>query len=233
VLLVSNCLVNLSVLDERGGLGSLRRQLRELIPAMLLAYLPTLAALLAIGILAGLTGQHVWYFTSDPFVLGHLPFYAGILSNVGMLLWSSAAAICFFTCMVVNKDVQRVQWKRFLLGSGFPTSVLLLDDLFQIHRVFFLEYANLTAVSVYFIYGCFTLMYVGHFRRQILETEFVLLAFALSFFVLAIVFDFLPLPPRGRTAFSDALKLFGIVSWFAYFSRTCCAVLTSRHRADK
>jgi hypothetical protein len=69
---------------------------------MALAYLPALAALLGVGLLAWITGQRPWYFTSDPFVLGHLPFYAGILSNVGILLWSASAAICFFTATVVK-----------------------------------------------------------------------------------------------------------------------------------
>ena len=51
--------------------------------------------------------------------------------------------------------------------------------------------------------------------------------FALLFFVLAVVFDTLPLLPRGRTAFSDGLKLLGIVSWFTYFSRTCWRVVVA------
>ena len=94
------------------------RQFKALMPVMLLAYLPTLAVFVGVVCLALATGRYIWFFTNDPFVLGNLPFYAGILSNVGILLWCASAAICFFTALVLKGDDQGQRWSRFLLMSG-------------------------------------------------------------------------------------------------------------------
>jgi hypothetical protein len=205
----------------RNGYG----QFKALIPVILMVYLPTLAALVGIGFLALATGRRFWFFTVDPFLLGHLPFYAGILSTLGNLLWAATAAVCFFTAWLSGTVVKKGHWKRFLLTSGLLTSLLLLDGLFQMHRIFYPKYAHLTTVFVYALYGVLVLGYLGYFQKQICETEFLLLALALIFFILAVVFDTLSILPKGRTAFSDGLKFFGIVSWFTYFIRTCRVVL--------
>ncbi len=208
--------------------SNLSAQFKALIPVMLLAYLPTLAALIGISFFALATGRRIWFFTVDPFILGHLPFYAGILSTAGNLLWSATAAVCFFTAWLLRADVQGRQGKHFLLLSGLLTSLLLSDGLFQMHRIFYPRYIHLTTVFVYGVYGFLVLGYLGYFQKQIRETEFLLLALALIFFILAVVFDTFSILPRGSTAFSDGLKLFGIVSWFTYFIRTCRVVLRRR-----
>jgi hypothetical protein len=200
-------------------------QFKALIPVMLLAYLPTLAALIGISFFALATGRRIWFFTVEPFLLGHLPFYAGILSIVGNLLWAATAAVCFFTAWLLGTGVPSRPWKRFLSISGLLTSLLLIDGLFQMHRIFYPKYAHLTTVFVYALYGVLVLGYLGYFRKQIRETDFLLLALALIFFILAVIFDTFSILPRGATAFSDGLKLFGIVSWFTYFIRTCRMVL--------
>lgn len=195
---------------------------------MLLAYVPALAALVGIAFGALATGRRVWFFTNDPFVLGNLPFYAGIISTVGMLLWCATATICFFTAAVLKKDDHLSGWGFFLFMSGVLTSLLLCDDLFQLHQILYPKLFHLATVLVYGVYGLFALWYLIHFQKQIRETEFILLAFSLIFFVLAVAFDTLHLLPRGSTAFSDGLKLLGIVSWFTYFARTCWKATTEK-----
>lgn len=214
-------------MEDQPPMRNWYRQFKALMPVMLLAYLPALAVLVGIAFAALATGRRAWFFTNDLFVLGNLPFYAGILSNFGILLWSATAAICFFATVVLRGDDQMRHWRRFLLMSGFFTSLLLFDDLFQVHRIFYPKYVHFTSVLAYCLYGFLSLWYLFCFRKQILETEFLLILFALLFFVLAVVFDTLPLLPRGRTAFSDGLKLLGIVSWFTYFSRTCWRVVVA------
>jgi hypothetical protein len=206
----------------------LHRQFRALAPVMFFAYVPALAALVGIAFSALATGRRVWYFTTDPFVLGNLPFYAGILSNVGILLWCAAAAICFFSAVVLNRNDQARDWRLFLFISGILTSLLLFDDLFQMHKIFYPKLFHFAEVFIYCVYGIFVLWYLVHFKKQIRETEFLLLAFSLVFFVLAVIFDTLNLLPRGHTAFSDGLKLLGIVSWFTYFIRTSFNAVNKR-----
>ncbi len=200
-------------------------QFNALIPIMLLVYLPTLVTLIGISLYALAMGRRIWFFTLDPFILGQLPFYAGILSNVGNLLWSAAAAVCFFAAWLVREDVHGRQWKYFLLVSGLLKSLLLMDGLFQMHRIFYIKYLHLSTFIVYGVYGALVLGYLRYYREQIRETEFSFLALALIFFILAVVIDTFSILPRGRTAFSDGLKLFGIVSWLTYFIRTCRVAL--------
>jgi hypothetical protein len=195
---------------------------------MLLAYVPALAALVGIAFFALATGRRVWFFTVDAFVLGNLPFYAGILSNVGILLWCATAAICFFSAAVLKGNNRMRDLRFFLFMSGILTSLLLFDDLFQMHRIFYPKLFHLATILVYGVYGLFALWYLIHFTKQILETEFLLLVFALTFLVLAVTFDTLHFLPRGSTAFSDGLKLLGIVSWFTYFTRTSFNAVNKR-----
>jgi hypothetical protein len=204
----------------------LHRQFRALMPIMLLAYVPALAALIGVVFLAFTTGRHIWFFTTDTFVLGNLPFYAGILSNVGILLWCATAAICFFCAAVLKGDDPMGVWRLFLCMSGVLTSLLLFDDLFQMHKIFYPILFHLSEILVYGMYGLFAFWYLIYFRKQIRETEFLLLVFALVFFVLAVIFDTFNLLRGGNTAFSDGLKLLGIVSWFTYFIRTCWKATT-------
>ncbi len=197
------------------------KQFKTLVYVFLFAYVPALFALVGVGLWASATNRRVWFFTGDPFVTGHLPFYAGIISTIGIILWCSTASICFFSAAVDKKDDHTRKWKSFLFMSGFFTSMLLCDDLFQMHKILYPKLFYLSTILVYGAYGLFALWYLIHFRKQILETEFLLLVFSIAFFVFAVIADTFPLLSRGNTAFSDAFKFFGIVSWFVYFVRTC------------
>jgi hypothetical protein len=212
--------------------GRWHDQLRKLLPTFVAVYVPTLLALAAVGLLALVTGRNVWFFTNDPFVLGRLPFYAGIISNIGVLLWCGSASICFFSMIALGRSStsEANNWRRFLLFSGILTCLLLFDDLFQMHQIFYPKYLHFTTAVVYGFYGFFAFWYLYYFKRQIKTTEFLLLILAFGFFALAIVSDGMPLISRGRTAISDGFKFFGIVSWISYFSRTCFRLLTDRMR---
>lgn len=199
----------------------LYKQFRALITVMLITGIPAVAIVFGTAFFALATGKHVWFFTEQPFILGHLPFYAGILSNTGILLWCASASICFFCAAILKENAQSQDWRLFLFISGIFTSLLLCDNLFQMHRIFYPKFLHLPTGLVYCIYIIFTLWYLAHFKEQILETEFLLLALSLIFFALSIIFDALPLLPRGSTAISDGLKLLGIVNWLVYFTRTC------------
>ena len=188
---------------------------------MFTAYTAVLVALAGVVFLSFITGKRVWYFTNDTFDLGQLPFYAGIISNVGNLLWCATATVCFFTAAVIRRGRRGRNWMFFFFMSGVLTSLFLFDDLFQIHKMLYPVLFGLSTLLVCVAYGFFVLWYLFYFRKQIVETEFLMLGFSLAFFVFAIISDSFSFLPRGNTAFSDALKLFGIAGWLVYFSRTC------------
>jgi hypothetical protein len=105
---------------------------------MLLAYLPALAALVGIAFFAQATGQRVWYFTNDLFVLGNLPFYAGILSNMGILLWCATAATYFFSAAILTKKNQCEIGDFFCSCQAFSPLHFCLMISFRCTRFFIL-----------------------------------------------------------------------------------------------
>jgi hypothetical protein len=215
--------------------GHRHRKLRTLLPTLVAVYVPTFVVFLAVGFLAKVTGRHVWFFTNDPFVLGRLPFYAGIISNIGVLLWCASASICFFAGMTLGESPEGDinDWKRFLLLSGILTLMLLFDDLFQFHQILYPKYLYVTTAVVYGIYVAFAIWYLCTCRKEIQNTEFPILIFAFCFFALAIFCDASPFLKRGRTAISDVFKFFGIVSWLTYFVRTCFRLLAGQGGQSK
>jgi hypothetical protein len=202
------------------------RQFRLLIPTILIAYSLTLAVVVGISLYAISTGRRVWYFTVDPFIIGNLPFYAGILSNIGILLWSASATVCFFSVTILRNEELLKRYKWFLIMSGLMTSLFLFDSFFQMHRIFYPNRLHLSTFMVFCVYIVLGLWYLFFFRKQIMETEYLMLALALGFLGLAVIIDTVSIVPRGRTALSDFFKLYGILSWLIYFTRTCWKILT-------
>ena len=199
-------------------------------PVFILILVSVILVLLGVGVLAAVTGRRVWFFTNDPFVLGHLPFYAGIISNIGILLWCTTAAVCFFSAYMAMTGNSSGKYSFFLFCSGALTTLLLFDDLFQMHRIFYPKFMELSTILVYLVYGILLLWYIVYFFKLILQTEFLLLGCGIFFFGLAVVLDTFSLFPRGNTAVSDGFKLLGIVSWLAYFVRTCVRILRPDRR---
>lgn len=107
----------------------------------------------------------------------------------------------------------------FLLVGGLISLILLLDDLFLFHEIVFPLYFKIPEKIVFLSYGLMVLGYITRFRKLIFETDFIFLLFAFCFFGLSIIIDILDL--RVSALFEDGSKLFGIVSWFGYFARTC------------
>lgn len=50
----------------------------------------------------------------------------GVLSNVGVLVWCAAAAICFYTSTILRYEEGTDEMRSFLCWSGLISSVLLL-----------------------------------------------------------------------------------------------------------
>lgn len=197
----------------------------SLLPVLLWFYLPIIAIL---AIVAGTVDIHLGALTRDPLALLNQPFYIGFFSNIGILFWCAAAAICFFSFALLQNYYRSRKMHSFILYSGIVTSVLLLDDLFLIHEEVAPKYLFIPEKFVYLIYAVMLLVYLVKFRKTILKTDFSLLILALGWFALSIVFDkgYIPLSPsmvkRGFDFYlEDGAKLLGIVSWFAYLAKVC------------
>ena len=165
-------------------------------------------------------------------------FYLGLFSNLGVVLWTAAAAICLFAGHELSDGADRPA-RHFLLYGGFFTLVLMLDDLFMFHE-------NYAGSVIYVIYGIGLRFYVVRFFNLIVRLDVVLLALAIPFFGNAILLDLAPwrlLPGQGieipqgvasspiernelrhlgrelRYLLEDGFKFVGICCWAAFHIR--------------
>jgi hypothetical protein len=229
----------LSPLRPFSLLRDLTRQVRQLFPLLLALYLPTLLVLLSMFLYWQRTGNDVSKLTQDPiavverellefqrapdksihtFALLQLPFYTGIVANIGVLFWCAAASLLFFTWGLSRNQAATPYPLAYLLAAALLTSMLLLDDFFLLHERALPRYLGLREEFVLLFY---VLAFAAHclvFHRAILRSDFLLFLLALAFFALALLMDLFPETPQSQF-FEDSAKFIGIISWAGYHGR--------------
>lgn len=181
------------------------------------------------------------YFTRDVVALGHLPFYAGLTSQIGGMLWSVTFGICIFAVLVLHQQGQNGVAKRFLLQAAILTSILLLDDIFLVHEDIGPDYLHIGEKTIVISYFLFTLFFLIANRNEILASDYLVLGFALSLFAVSIFLDAADLDGFERldTFFweqlqmflEDAFKFLGIATWLVYFARYASQKIRALPRA--
>ncbi|MEP7168782.1 MAG: hypothetical protein ABI855_05375 [Bacteroidota bacterium] len=198
---------------------TLREQLKNITPLLIIIFAATLVVL-SIVILAGLEYNiQLNHFTKDPVQIMNAPFYLGLFSNIGVLLWCGSAVICFFARSFIPKTEQNKPARIFLFCSGLVTMMLMTDDLFLFHEEVFPKYLDIPEKGVFVIYSNILLLYALLFRETIFKTDYVILG--LAFFLIggSTFVKRIPMPIPEDTFLEDAVKLFGIICWFTYFLR--------------
>ena len=218
-------------------------QAKRLLPTFALIYLPLLGLIGSLIALRLLTDLDLSLITRDPHAIAQsklqllqsgseafeqkqlFPFYIGLVSNFGVLLWCTTAAVCFFTFMVLRPTRRRL--RSFFLWSAGISTVLLFDDLFLIHEQVMPVYLGISEKKVFAVYGLLILCYLLRWWKQIRHTDYLLLAIAFVFFGLSILVDLFAKHGLNSPIFlEDSFKLTGIVSWSAYYFRTCWIEIT-------
>jgi hypothetical protein len=187
---------------------------------LLLAYIPALAALsfLAVFRKAGVPAS---VLLRDPAATTNAPFYIGLYSHLGALLWAAAATVLFFSAVLVSQRPDREEDRRFFLWWGLLTAVFAIDDLFMVHEEVMPRFLGVPEKAVLLAYVAASVVLIGRFRTVILDTRYAIFLVALTCLGLSLVFDRaslgLPLP---RAVLDDVFKFLGIVGWLTYFSHT-------------
>lgn len=203
-------------------------RLTGLFPVMVAVYLPTFIIVLLVRQQNRVPVHHLM---GDPAKIAGWPFYLGMVTKFGILLWCATAAICLFTSLYLKPLSLSLKHQRFLLYAGVITTVLMLDDSFQFHEEVFPTYFGIPEKMVYLAYVIMVALYLVKFHKIIWNSRYlVFLGFAFVCFALSILLDMraiIDLVERGliydrdRDLLENGFKLFGIVSWFTYFSLTC------------
>lgn len=193
-------------------------QLRSAMPTLLKLYIPTLALLASFVLAKFLWNVRTSDLTRDPAqITGSHPLY-GLLSNLGILVWCSTAAICIYSSAILRKSNKNRSYASFLLVSGIITSILMIDDFFLFHDYILPVYIHVHEYFVYVAYALLMLSWFYFFRRTMLETDWALLFLSLVFFGLSIIFDLFNGKLLGGWIFEDGCKFLGILTWMYYYT---------------
>jgi hypothetical protein len=209
--------------------GTLWRQVRGLAPLLAALYVPATALLLGALVASRVKKRSFGVFTRDPTtIMGAHPLI-GLVSSVGVLGWCATASLCLFTWGVTRHRVAGRLGDMFLLIPGLLTTVLMLDDLFEIHETLAPRYIAVPDDLLIVPYVLVAVGWAVAFRRRILRTEYLLLLIAAGGFTVSGVVDALTdAPYDSRYLLEDGLKFLGIVGWLGYFGRVCFRELTGR-----
>lgn len=192
-----------------------RASLRGLVWALLLAW----GILLVFYVIHKIFSISMEEFLFDPSEIMNTPFYFGILSYAGVVLWGASVAVSLFAYFALGREERRSRGARYLLILGLFTLMLLLDDQLRIHETIFGHYLN---VREYYVFGFYTLLLVviiAVFWIEIMANELLLFAAAWSLFGFSTIIDQLEIQFPGEALVEDGAKFLGIAVWLAYAMR--------------
>ncbi len=198
---------------------SLKRQFCQLRLLLAVCLLVGLAGLGLVVLIHYYTGLPVSALTRDMASVCRKKAYIGILSTIGIILWSSASAISFFCFFILFRNIPGRRFAWFLFWSGLLTLQLVLDDALLFHERFFPDVLHLRQLWIYCGYAVATLAYIGCFFREILLTDYLLLGISGVLLASSMAADQWLQFSNMETFVEDALKFFGIIFWLVYFSR--------------
>jgi len=147
------------------------------------------------------------------------PFYMGWISQLGAVMWTCGAAICFLTWYAAPPGRTGVP-NTYFLSAGGITTMLMLDDLYLLHERAVPLHLGIGENYLYLVYASLLLLHLVWFRNAILKTEFLLLGAALGVFALALFIDGANLWLPQIHFFEDGTKFGAIVTWTGYHVRT-------------
>ncbi len=226
--------------------GQVFHQFKSLCCRLWMVYLTVFVLLISIVIMRVFFKIPMSYLTRDPAdLLRHsqissfpffeegivnLPFFLGGLSYLGILLWCATLAVCFFSFILFCKTGHDSSEILFFRRAGLISTLLLTDDLFRLHEIVFPVYLHLHEYTLYASYALLIAFFLIRFRTKILNTDYLLLLFALGCLGLSLfsdmITDVLFSSISGATLLEDGSKFVGIVSWFLYFAGTCLQQIT-------
>jgi hypothetical protein len=138
----------------------------------------------------------------------------GLLSNIGYLLWISAAAIALFAGLSGVLAI-RGRVRQLLISGGLFSLLLCIDDMFLLHD----RYVGST--FLYSLYAIFAVLILFRFRAQVsaLGGGSFLLAVALlgTSVVIDQLQEVIPVPYTTLQLFEEGAKFLGIATWLAFW----------------
>jgi hypothetical protein len=173
-------------------------------------------------------GIEVSNLTRDTAAVLHGHPYDGMISMLGLFLWSASAGICFLSYSLV-KEGNSVMKGVFLYG-GALSLFLGFDDCFQLHEEVFIHAFPLAEKLFYLVYIGSIIGYFFRFKNELFETKFLFWISSMSLFLVSMILDILDPFVSHQVYYEDCCKFAGIFLWFMYFANTSYNVLQTENR---
>lgn len=206
------------------------KQIRSSWLLLIYIYVPILLLFLAAGKLTQVIPDlSIQDFLRDVAALGDIPSYSGSISQLGLLLWSAATTLCFFTYFILKKiNPSRKESLDFLMFSGLLTGYLMLDDTYMFHEEVFPEYLKIIPEKAVILFlGIAMLLFLYFNHKEILRSEYGLLFLAYMFFGISVFLDVIPsrffeyiqYMEKIEYFLEDGAKFVAIVTWLTFYVR--------------
>ncbi len=169
----------------------------------------------------------------DPAQQSGASSFLGFLSNIGIWLWISSAAISFFFAMT-NNIFGRKNLKGLLFLTGMLSILLAVDDFFMIHD----RYVNQNIC--YLIYAILLgSLFIRHFKMIIAIDGFAFLStgiFLASSIFTDLIQARIPLNYEYTQVIEEGFKFIGAATWLYFNCRVASSLLvpaTERLQSNK
>lgn len=174
------------------------------------------AILVVIGVAALVSDVASADLVRDPTAVLDGPFHAGVLSSLGILGWTTAAAISGFGAALVHDR----RLRQYLIATSALTTVLALDDLLLIHDEIAPDHLGIPENAVLGVLALAAAAYAITFRAELTAIDDLtfLVAASLTWFGASVFLDVVADDWFGRHHFlvEDGCKFVGIVTWAAF-----------------
>lgn len=174
---------------------------------------------------ASISGRPADHFTRDPLAIMDAPAYVGFLSNVGIAMWFSAAAMAWMAAVVLRQDAASRMRSAAMFAAAAMITLLGLDDLFMLHEETLQRHMGISEKITVFAYVAMVGGIAIAFRRTWLDSPWRWIIPAGLFFTASIAVDFLSTGFGWRLVIEDSFKFMGIVGIVAWMLATAQAWL--------
>ena len=187
------------------------QQLRPFIPLVAVWTLGLIALAAALG--QGVIRHETLLL--DPVATGGLPWYTGLISQLGAVVWCIAACAAAFGAAVSHLE-GRVGAFWFLLGATGVGTLMLVDDLFLLHSNVLPRLLGMSKTMVLATYALLILLWLARSLSEIARTRVHLLVATGGALGMSVVADQLGL----ALWMEDGPKMLGILAWATYLTTT-------------
>jgi hypothetical protein len=212
---------------------SQRRSAREVV-----AQLPSLAPLVilwviaAVGLVAvGLQQRvNVDQLFLDRTYVANVPWYTGMLSDLGVLVWTAAVVAALGGAWVASQT-GRPSAARFLVAGATATAVLLVDDLLRLHSSV-LPQTGMSKLTAQLLIVAPAAIWLTAYIDDIKRTRWLVLAAGLAGLGASLAIDTVIHGTSDVAILAeDGAKLLGILAWAQYLTLTTIDITRSTIRA--